>query len=280
MSTKVAIVTGGSNGIGAATGAHLNRSGTTVIIVELASTERSAQELIAHLPSPSGALFFPADITDWHFNRLDLVIANAGTMEHTPILEDTYDENGELEAPTEAYRTVDTNLKGSLNTLKLAIHYLKSAPSDSCRSIVLVASTAGYFDGAGTVAYTTSKQGVVRLLRSSQGEAVKHNIRINAIAPFFTTTHLTSGIADAWVQAGLLVNSPDSIAEDIVDTALESSKSGRAVLVTGKYVQDLEHTRMELLSSWVGDEVAEFMGRAGEFFSSIGGYILPGPRDR
>lgn len=70
----------------------------------------------------------PADITDWaelrsvfqtvqeRYQRLDFVVANAGTMEHEPILQDTYDADGRLEEPTEAYRTIDVNLKGSLNS--------------------------------------------------------------------------------------------------------------------------------------------------------------------
>lgn len=179
--------------------------------------------------------------------------------------------------------------------LKLAIHYLKSTPPDSPRSIVLLASTAGYFDGAGTLAYTASKHGVVGLLRASQTKAAKHNIRVNAIAPFFTTTHLTSAITDAWVQAGLEVNTPDAVAESI-EAALLSTESGQGFLVSdamfalsvcianvvlkisGKYTRELEGTRLGLLSSWVGEDVAQYMGKAGEFFNNLGGYILPGPR--
>ncbi|CEJ57463.1 hypothetical protein PMG11_06154 [Penicillium brasilianum] len=232
-----------------------------------------------------------ADITDWaelrsvfqsvhqRYQRLDFVVANAGTMECEPILQDSYDADGRLEEPTEAYRTIDVNLKGTLNTLKLAIHYLKSIPLDSSRSIVLVTSTAGYFDGAGTLAYTASKHGVVGLLRASQAEAEKHDIRVNAIAPFFTTTHLTSGISDAWVRAGLEVNTPDTVAESI-EAALLSTESGQGFLISGKYIRELEGTRLGLLSSWVGDDVAQHMGRAGEFFNNLGGYILPGPRTK
>ncbi|KAJ5355123.1 short-chain dehydrogenase reductase 2a [Penicillium cataractarum] len=288
--SKVALVTGGSHGIGAATVTRLNGSGATVIIVDLASTAHSAQELINSLPCPSRSCFMPADIRDWaelrsvfqsvqqRYQRLDFVVANAGTMEHEPILQDSYDSNGMLEEPAEAYRTIDVNLKGTLNTLKLAIHYLKSSPPDSPRSIVLIASTAGYFDGAGTLAYTASKHGVVGLLRASQTEAEKHNICVNAIAPFFTTTHLTSGISDAWLRAGLEVNTPDTVAESIEATLL-STESGQGLLISGKYIRELERTRLGLLSSWVGDDVAQYMGRAGDFFTTLGGYILPKPRN-
>jgi hypothetical protein len=52
------------------------------------------------------------------------------------------------------------------------------------------------------------------------------------------------------------------------------------VKISGKYTRELESTRLSLLSSWVGDDVAQYMGRAGDFFNKLGGYILPGPRPR
>ncbi|KAL3440854.1 hypothetical protein BJX65DRAFT_300161 [Aspergillus insuetus] len=299
LTSTVALVTGGSNGIGAAIVTRLNSAGTTVIIVDLESTESSAKTLISSLQSPQNAVFMPANIADWvqlrsvfsavqtQFGRLDFVIANAGTMEHEPVLEDSFDSEGELEEPRDAYRVIDVNLKGSLNTLKLALHHLKSTPPTTSRSITsptisrsitLLASTAGYFDGAGTTAYTSSKHGVIGLLRSSQSEAAKHNIRVNAIAPFFTTTHLTSGISEKWLAAGLEVNSPEAVARVIVDVATDEGRSGEGVLVAGRFVRELEGSRMGVLGGWVGEDVKEFMGRAGEFFKGIGGYILPGPR--
>jgi hypothetical protein len=50
------------------------------------------------------------------------------------------------------------------------------------------------------------------------------------------------------------------------------------VLVAGRFVRELEGRRMRVLGGWVGEDVKEFMGRAGEFFEKIGGYALPGPR--
>ncbi|KAL3460312.1 hypothetical protein BJX64DRAFT_290311 [Aspergillus heterothallicus] len=274
LTSHISLVTGGANSIGAAVVTRLNSAGATVIVVDLASTEHSAQQLIASLPQPANVHFFSADIAHWaqlravftavkqRFGKLDFVVACAGTMEHYPILEDRFDEFGELEESMEAYRTIDVNLNGSLNSmlstldqsfhamqgnhtkatstiqaLKLALHHIKSSTTNNKTnpippSITLIASTAGYFDGAGTLAYTASKHGVVGLLRASQSEARKHGIRVNAIAPFFTTTHMTSGIAQGWVTAGIEVNSPEAVAKVIVETAVQGEQSGVGVLVS------------------------------------------------
>lgn len=73
---------------------------------------------------------------------------------------------------------------------------------------------------------------MVGLLRASQTEAQKHGIRVNAVAPIFITTHLTSGISDAWLRAGLEVNTPEAVAEAI-EAALLSTESGHGFLVSG-----------------------------------------------
>jgi NAD(P)-dependent dehydrogenase (short-subunit alcohol dehydrogenase family) len=80
-----------------------------------------------------------ADIINWaelrsvfesiqqRYKRLDFVVANAGTMEHEPILQDSYDADGKLEAPREAYRAIDVNLKGSLNSMFRFVSAVDSA---------------------------------------------------------------------------------------------------------------------------------------------------------
>jgi NAD(P)-dependent dehydrogenase (short-subunit alcohol dehydrogenase family) len=81
-------------------------------------------------------------------------------------------------------------------------------------SVVLVASTSGYFGGTGVNAYVASKHGVVGLLRASQRAAQKCGVRVNAVAPFFTPTHITASFAGRWKEAGFEGNTPEGVVSD------------------------------------------------------------------
>ncbi|KAE8372387.1 dehydrogenase with different specificitie [Aspergillus bertholletiae] len=286
-SGKVVLITGSANGIGAATALLFNAHSAKIIISDLEICQNAAENLIQEFPRPENALFVAADILDWqqmtalfktaagHFGALDIVIANAGTMESMPILDlNDIDGDGNLKESTEGFQLIDINIKGTLNTLRLALHHMKSKQPSS-GSIVLIASTSGYFGGTGVTAYVTSKHGIVGLLRASQGVAQQYGIRVNAVAPFFTPTRLTAGFACRWVEAGLEANTPQHVADTIAYVAMDEGRHRSSILVAGRYLRELEPTKMGLVPRWVGEDVAEFMARAMRFFTNIGGYVLP-----
>ncbi|KAI4688622.1 uncharacterized protein J4E84_004552 [Alternaria hordeiaustralica] len=137
------------------------------------------------------------------------------------------DEHGELMEATEAGRVIDINLKGTMNTLRMAIHSMKSNPpdADGARgSIVLIASTSGYFGGTGVVSYISSKHGVVGLSRASQSVARQLGVRVNVVAPFFTPTHITSGYSEKWKESGLPANTTEDVAIAIVSTSVDPAR--------------------------------------------------------
>lgn len=128
---KTVIVTGGAGGIGAQTIRTFHAHGCNVVIADLSFAKDAAESLIASLSEPSRALFHETDITDWQamrglfrtakekFGQVDIVIANAGLMETKGFFDFEEDENGELEEPTEAYKIIDVNLKGTMNSTRL-----------------------------------------------------------------------------------------------------------------------------------------------------------------
>ncbi|RAH39967.1 dehydrogenase with different specificitie [Aspergillus brunneoviolaceus CBS 621.78] len=284
---QTVIVTGAANGIGAATATLFNHHGANVILSDLASLEGTAAALIQTFSWPEKAAFVAADVLDWEqmktlfhetvriFGEVNIVIANAGVMESHPVLDlDNVDENGDLRESTEGFRVIDINLKGTLNTLRLAMHHMRNKHHLS-RSIVLLASTSGYFGGTGVAAYVASKHGSVGLLRASQTTAQQYGIRINAVAPFFTPTRITAGFSEQWLEAGLEANTPQRVADMIGQVAMDSSRKGSCVLVAGNYLREMESTRTRMLAPWLGEDVANFMTTAMQFFQEIGGYVLP-----
>jgi NAD(P)-dependent dehydrogenase (short-subunit alcohol dehydrogenase family) len=97
--------------------------------------------------------------------------------------------------------------------------------------VVLTSSTAGYFGGTGVVSYVASKHGVIGLLRSSQAVASTLNIRLNAVAPSLTPTHMTSEYSEGWINAGLPTNTTQDVATAIIQLSSDATMEGKCILV-------------------------------------------------
>ncbi|KAH0835377.1 short chain dehydrogenase/reductase [Fonsecaea pedrosoi] len=312
---KTVIVTGGAAGIGTATVKLCNSNGANVVMADLEHTRYAAKAVVADLAHPDKALFVPADILDWRqmrgvfektverFGRVDVVVANAGTMESAMVLDlDDTEADGSPKEPREAYKVIDVNLKGTLNSksssrvnvqsnshhvltrklrqntaLKLAMHYMnKTATPATPGSIVLIASTSGYFGSTGVSAYIASKHGVVGLLRAAQVEASKRgNIRVNGVAPAFTPTAITAEYSQRWKETGLESNTVEDVAGVVAQTAVDARLKGACVLVAGKYRREMEQTRAAFANDWIGEDLAGVLSSGAKFFEAIGGYPLP-----
>jgi NAD(P)-dependent dehydrogenase (short-subunit alcohol dehydrogenase family) len=98
-------------------------------------------------------------------------------------------------------------------------------------SIVLIASTSGYFGGTGVVSYISSKHGVVGLARASQRKANELGVRVNVVAPFFTPTYITVRYADEWKKRGLPANTVEDVAKAIVETSVAPERKGHSIMV-------------------------------------------------
>lgn len=122
------IVTGGAGGIGAQTICAYHSAGCNVVIADLPFAKDAAEKFISELSDPRRAMFHATNIINWddmralfretksRFGQVDVVVANAGLMESKGFYEFEEDEGGELKEPSEAYRVVDVNLKGTMNS--------------------------------------------------------------------------------------------------------------------------------------------------------------------
>lgn len=203
LAGKVALVTGGTSGIGKATVARLAADGARVIFT--GSNEAAAGEISA----ATGATFFKSrvqDPADWtrfdaqvraDFGRLDIAFANAG-MERG----DSSVESIALESWNEL---LDVNLTGVMLTAQAAVRLMRDNPGGPTGSIIINSSMSAHKVMGNFVAYSTTKGAVLALSKSTAMHCANEGmkIRCNAILPGVVQTEMIQGIID---------KSPDSAA--------------------------------------------------------------------
>ena len=166
---KVALVTGASSGIGAATAARLRRDGWQV-----ETAERSTG---VDLTDPEAA---QAAVD--RLDRIDALVANAGTIVRKPIAEHTLEEWD---------RIVGLNLRSVFVVCKAAAPRMVAQGSGA---IVLVGSMTSFNGGFQQAAYAASKGGVAQLGKALSNELPGHGVRVNTIAPGFIETEMTTTV--------------------------------------------------------------------------------------
>jgi NADP-dependent 3-hydroxy acid dehydrogenase YdfG len=191
----VALVTGASSGIGAATAVALADQGAAVALV--ARRRDRLDEVAAEIRWYGGtALVLEADVTDQaqaadavertvaELGRLDTLVNNAGVM----LLGQAED------APlAEWQRMVDLNLSGLLYCAHAALPHLLRAAEDGPRRVadmVNISSTAGRFPRGGRAVYNATKHGVTGFSEALRQEVTRRHVRISLVEPGAVTTEL------------------------------------------------------------------------------------------
>lgn len=193
---KVALVTGGTAGIGEATVKYLAARGVQVVF------NGSNREAAARICAESGATFhrhridevdgWPAlmDLIRTKFGRLDIAFANAGMHEN----------DGHIEEITLAgwNRILEVNLTAQMLTCQHSIALMKQNPGGSCGSIIINSSMNGIMALAGDIAYSVAKGGLRLLAKSTALHCAKsgYKIRCNTIHPGVVDTPLIRGVID------------------------------------------------------------------------------------
>jgi len=203
LAGKVVVVTGGSSGLGRATCLSAARHGARMVFVsDVTEDPREGGRPTADEIRAAGgkAEFVPANVTrradvdaliaaTESLGGVDVVVANAGI---TLSVDDADVTEGEFD------RLMAVNLKGVLFTAQAAALQMRRLGKKG--SIVLTASMGGLSGSALTVAYSTSKGGVVLLAKSLADALGPDGIRVNSVSPGLIDTHLlrkTPGVAEA-----------------------------------------------------------------------------------
>jgi 2-deoxy-D-gluconate 3-dehydrogenase len=168
---RVVLVTGASRGIGLGIAERLRADGWRV-----ETAERSTGVDLSDLDTARTAVE--------RLDRIDALVANAGTMSRYPA----------LELPLEEWqRVIDLNLTSVFVVAQAAG---KRMVENGGGSIVMMASLLSFIGGINAVAYGAAKGGVAQLAKSLSNELAPHNVRVNAVAPGYIETDLTSTIED------------------------------------------------------------------------------------
>lgn len=192
--SRVAVITGGAQGIGRRTAELLSARGHAVAIIDL----REPSATVGAIESSGGCAFgFAGDITDEsviesfarevnsRFGRSDVLVNNAG-ISHIAAAEET--------APRDYRRVLDVNLVAPFLLCQVFGRSMLAAGSGS---IINVASVAGLLGVADRAAYNTSKHGLIGLTRTLAAEWGGRGVRVNAVCPGWVKTEMD--VAD---QAG------------------------------------------------------------------------------
>lgn len=194
---KVAVVSGGSRGIGRATALLLASEGSQVAIIYYEHREKAEEVKRLILDLGQKAEIYQADVSSYKrteeivksiikdFKRIDILVNNAGILIKKPFVSTD-------EATWE--RTIQVNLKGAFNLCRFVIpHLLKFGEG----KIINISSLAGRNGGTVGVPYAASKAGVIGLTQALAYEFTPQGITVNAIAPGPVDTDLFVSLSGA-----------------------------------------------------------------------------------
>lgn len=200
LANKVALVTGGSRGIGKAIVLELAQAGCDLAI-NYAGNEQAAKAVAEEVEALGRkALVIQANVADSaavenmikqvieQFGRLDILVNNAGITRDNLLMRMKEEEWDDV---------INTNLKGVFNCTKAVTRQMMK---QRFGRIINISSVVGALGNPGQTNYAAAKAGVVGLTKAAARELASRGITVNAIAPGFITTDMTAALDDKTIE--------------------------------------------------------------------------------
>lgn len=195
---KIALITGGSRGIGEKIAERFAQAGYNLIINYVSNIE-NVEELEAKIKGNANIeiLFIQSDVTSFEscenmvneaikkFGHIDVLVNNAGITKDTLLMrmkEEDFD------------KVINVNLKGTYNVTKNVIPYMMK---QKYGKIINISSVVGVSGNAGQANYAASKAGIIGFTKSVAKELASRNILANCVAPGFIKTDMTDVLSDS-----------------------------------------------------------------------------------
>jgi 2-hydroxycyclohexanecarboxyl-CoA dehydrogenase len=237
LTDKIAIVTGGGQGIGRAIAEKLAAEGAAVVVTDLVG--QNASQTADGLP---GAVAMGVDVTDRRavqamadqvvqlFGRIDVLVNNAGWDKASPFVDS---EPGDWD------RAIAVNLYGVLHTCKAVLPIMAAQGSGA---VVNLGSDAGRVGSSGEAVYSAAKGGVIAFTKSLAREMARHQVRVNCVCPGPTDTALFASFAGPKLREALTraipfrrLGQPTDVANVVAFLASDEASfvTGQTVSVSG-----------------------------------------------
>lgn len=238
LEEKIALVTGASRGIGREIAISLAKEGAYVI-VNYNGSEEAAKEVLNIIQENGGnGEVYQCNVGSFDAvkeminyivttqKRIDIIVNNAGITKDNLILKMTEEDFDDV---------ININLKSAFNTTKSAFRYMMK---QRCGRIINIASISGIIGNAGQANYSAAKAGLIGFTKSMAREIASRGVTVNAVAPGFIDTDMTSKLPQAVVDT-MLANIPMKkygTTKDVADAVLFLA-SDKASYITGQVIQ-------------------------------------------
>ncbi len=235
LENRIALVTGGSRGIGRAIALELAARGAAVI-VNYNKSSQAADEVVKQIQDAGGkASACQADVSDFKqaealikhavdtFGDLSILVNNAGITRDQLIM---------MMPETDWDAVITTNLKSTFNCSKAAVKHMMRKRYGR---VISIASVAGQMGNPGQTNYSASKAGQIGFTKALAREVAARNITVNAVAPGFVDTEILDAMSPETLEAAIKLvplarkGQPEEVAYAVAFLA-----SDQAAFITGQ----------------------------------------------